>query len=389
MRVGIVVPHIFMHQDILPKVIFSPGQCALNLCVGLQQLGENVTLFSPGPVDTAVKNITADLSLFVSELAGRGDTYTDLLKKHPLTFVTLARQVQAELIAKAFRLANNDELDIVHIYTNEEELGMVFANLCQKPVVFTHHDPYNFLVRYKSIFPKYTNLPYISMSYAQRAGMPANTNWVANIYHGIGVNQYKPLQNPSGDYIAYMGRIIEPKGVHLAIEAVKLFNRINGANLKLHIAGKHYSGHAKDSYWHDRILPQIDNEQIFYDGFIDSKKAKNQFLGNAKAVIVPSLFEEPFGMVTIESLACGTPVIGLDSGAIPEIISDRKIGLVANKIYTDNGKVDESATAQNLASCLDKLDSFDRQTCREVFEQNFTIKRMSEEHLATYNRLIE
>ncbi|HEU4985003.1 MAG TPA: glycosyltransferase, partial [Nitrososphaera sp.] len=138
-----------MHRDILPQVIFSPGQLALGLAEGLRDLGASVTLFSPGPADTQVHNITADLSYFEKELAGRGDTYIDLLKKHPLTFVSLARQAQAEIIAKAFKMANDGELDVVHIYTNEEDIALPFSALCDVPVVFTHHDPFSFLVKYK------------------------------------------------------------------------------------------------------------------------------------------------------------------------------------------------------------------------------------------------
>src|SRR5690348_15966568 len=108
LKIGLVVPHIFLHKDILPHVIFSPGRLAIRLAEGLQDLGAEVTLFSPGPVDTSVKTITADLSYFERELAGRGDTYLDLLKKHPFTFITLARQVQAEVIAKAYAMANAD-----------------------------------------------------------------------------------------------------------------------------------------------------------------------------------------------------------------------------------------------------------------------------------------
>ncbi|NCU41029.1 hypothetical protein EOL73_04740, partial [Candidatus Saccharibacteria bacterium] len=117
MRVALVVPHIFMHRDILPSVIFSPGHLSLALASGLQASGVDVTLFTPGPVDTDVPNITADLSLFDQELAGRGeegDTYMDLLRKHPFTFVTLARQVQSELIAKVYAEANHNQYDIVH-----------------------------------------------------------------------------------------------------------------------------------------------------------------------------------------------------------------------------------------------------------------------------------
>jgi hypothetical protein len=98
----------------------------------LEHLGTEVILLTPGPADTSVRNITADMSLIEQELAGRGYGYVELLKKHPLTFVSLARQVQAEIIAKAFAMANNDELDVVHIYTNEEDIALPFIQFCKK-----------------------------------------------------------------------------------------------------------------------------------------------------------------------------------------------------------------------------------------------------------------
>src|SRR5688572_18329802 len=139
MRIGLVVPHIFMHRDILPHVIFSPGKLALDLAEGLEALGAEVTLFSPGPANTRLRNVTADLSLFEKELAGRGYGYIELLKKHPQTFISLARQVQSEVIAQAFKMANDGDLDIVHIYTNEEDIALPFVQFCKKPVVLTHH----------------------------------------------------------------------------------------------------------------------------------------------------------------------------------------------------------------------------------------------------------
>src|SRR5690606_24948161 len=99
--------------------------------------------------------------------------------------------------------------------------------------------------------------------------------------------------------------------------------------LKLKIAGRHYSDHGKDDYWQSVIQPEL-NDMIEYVGHIKSPVDKNVFLGNAKALLVPSTFEEPFGMVTIESLACGTPVIGLSSGATGEIIEHGVTGCIIN-----------------------------------------------------------
>lgn len=373
MRIGLVVPHIFMHRQILPHVIFSPGQLALTLANGLHALGAQVTLFTPGPVDTNATNITADLTYFEQELAARGDTYIELLKKHPLTFITLARQVQSELIAKAYSLANDNRLDIVHIYTNEEDTALPFATLCKKPVVFTHHDPFNFLVKYKNVFPKYASVPWLSVSYAQRTGMPPETNWVANIYHGIEGNLLRPVKNPSSDYVVYAGRIIQPKGVHLAIEAAKR------AGVPLKIAGRHYAG-KKDEYWREYIEPRL-GDGVEYVGFIKDNHQKRQLLGNARALIMPSLFDEPFGMVAIESLACGTPVVGLDSGAIPEVVKDKLTGFVIAK--TQN----EASTVASIAQAIKNVTSLDRNACRRDFEQRFTAQRMCQEHFTAYKTL--
>ncbi len=373
LRVGIVVPHIFLHRDILPHVIFSPGHLAIDLADELQSLGADVTLFTPGPVATKAKNITADLSLFEQELAIRGDSYLDLLKKHPFTFVTLARQVQSEMIAKAYAMANAGELDVVHIYTNEEDTALPFAELCQKPVLFTHHDPFNFLVKYKSVFPKYKQLNWISLSLAQRAGMPKDTNWVANIYHGLAADALKPIAEPTKDYLAYFGRIIEHKGLHLAIAAARQ------TGIKLKIAGKHYSGQ-KDKYWQKVIEPQLGNG-IEYVGFIKNDADKQAFLGNAKALLVPSTFSEPFGMVSIEALAVGTPVIGLDVGATKEIIEDGNTGYIVPM------RDDESDTITGLVEAIKKIDAVDHDLCRQAFEARFTVDRMCREHLELYQKL--
>jgi len=359
----------------MPHVIFSPGRLALDLANGLTDLAADVTLFSPGPVDVKFKNITADLSLFKAELKGRSDTYLDLLQKHPFTFVTLARQIQAEIIAQAFYMANQNELDIVHIYTNEEDTALPFAKLCKKPVVLTHHDPFNFLVKYKSVFPKYKDLNWVSLSYSQRLGMPDSTNWVGNIYNGVAKTKFKPVASPSNDYFAYLGRIIENKGLHLVIAAAKQ------AGVKLKIAGKHYSG-KKDHYWQTKIKPELDGN-IEYVGFIKDDKLINEFLGNAKALIIPSTYDEPFGMVSIEALACGTPVIGLDCGATKEIIDHNQTGLIVKKADNDDG------TVAGLTKAIKRIDSIKRIKCRQAFEKRFTLKQMCEDYLAVYKRLTE
>ena len=377
-----------MHEAILPQVIFSPGALALQLADNLVDLGHDVTLMTPGPVETKARNVPADLSYFERELQSRGDTYLELLKKHPFTFVTLARQVQSEIIAAAYAGANDNQFDIVHIYTNEEDIALPFTRLCTKPIVFTHHDPFNFMVKYKQNFPKYKQLNWISISDAQRAGMPSDTNWVGTVHHGIDVPALTPVPSPTDDYLAYIGRIIKPKGVHLAIQALHEYNKIAKQPLKLKIAGKHYAEASKDSYWHTHIEPALQDGLIEFVGFIKSDTDKRDFLGNAKALLVPSLFDEPFGIVTLEAFACGTPVIGLDSGALPEIIEDGRTGFIVKKVMQSK-RLNDTQTATAVAVAIDKVDSLSREDCRHVYESKFTAKHMAREHERIYGALVQ
>lgn len=383
LRVGLVVPHIFMQDDILPDVIFSPGGLALELCDELLAQNVAVTLFSPGAVTTKANNITADLSGFKTELDLRGDTYLDLLKKHPLTFITLARQVQAELIARAYQMANEDLLDIIHVYTNEEDIAFPFAQFCKKPVVFTHHDPFNFLAGYRANFPKYKKLNWLSISDDQRKTMPKDTNWRATVYNALSEKEWPEQSIEKEAYVAYFGRIIEPKATHLAIKAVQKYNQTAAQPLKLKLAGKHYSDEQKKSYWDTTIRPLLEDPNIEFVGFVKGNQAKQQFLSRAKALIVPSTFNEPFGMVMIEALACSTPLIGLNSGAIPEVIQDGKTGFLVEK------SEDETTTIQGLAHALEKVEVINPQTCRQDFLDRFTMKQMASQHKEIYKKLVK
>lgn len=373
-----------MQDELLSRVIFSPGTLAMDLADHLHLLGHQVTLFTPGVVTTKTTNLTANLSLLKTELNLRGDDELSLLKKHPLTFISLARQIQSELLAEVFTRANNDEFDIVHIYMNEEEQGLSFHRLCNKPVVFTHHDPFNFSTKYRSIMPIYADANWISMSFAQRATMPAITNWLANIYHGLPEDQHTPVAKPTKDYLLFIGRIIESKGVHLAIQAVRQYNKIYGVTMKLKIAGKHYSGQ-KDTYW-QKLQADIDGDTIEYVGFVNKNPAKNDLIANAAALLVPSTFDEPFGMVMIEALAAGTPIIGLDSGAISEVVETNRTGFVTEKIL--KGKVlDEPSTVSNLVKAIHELPHINRVECRKAFEARFTLSHMALAHVEAYEKL--
>lgn len=376
MKIAIVVPHIFMNEELLPNLIFAPGFLAISLADGLVDLGHDVSLFSPAKVSTKAKNITADLSEIEKELKLRGYGYTQLLKNHPLSFITLVRQVQTEIVAQAYQMANEDKFDIVHIYTNEEEVALPFSKLCKKPVVFTHHEPFNFLAKYRGIFPKYKDLKWISISMSQQKGMPMDTNWVGNVYHGIEKEMFTPVYKKD-EYLAYFGRIIKPKGVEYAIKTAKKLG------MKLKIAGKHYGDVSNDKYW-EEISPLIDGKNIEYVGFISKDSQKNEFLGKARALLVPSVWDEPFGMVSIEAMACATPVVGFNKGALSEVINEGICGYIAEYIEEDKEK-----SIENMCSVLKKALKIDNKEVRKQFEKRFTSQRMCQDYEDIYSKVLK
>ncbi|MDR0979953.1 MAG: glycosyltransferase [Candidatus Nomurabacteria bacterium] len=423
LRVALVVPHVFMGDELREQVIFSPGELArefanadwgdiLASCgvfVGIASEGAKIslTLFTPLPVKCKAPTVVADYSGFERELAGRGYGYLELLKKHPSLFVALSRQLQGEIIASAFARANAGEFDLVHIYTNEEDQALIFADLCRVPVVFTHHDPYNFLIKYKSVFPQYRGRNFVSMSLAQQRTAPEGTNFVANIYHGVRLSAPVANCRPEGTntgrlapllaeqssansprsafgamnshgaknttpYFIYVGRIIEPKGVHLAIAAAERA----GVNLK--IVGKRYD----DNYFEREIATHLEGTggasrkkggKIEYLGF-KRGEALQTLVAGARGLLMPSQFEEPFGMTAIEALAVGTPVIASRNGALPEIIEEGKSGFFADS-------VDE------MAAKMAKIDEIRPENCVKRVKEQFSLEKMLAEHAKLWLKL--
>ncbi len=371
MKIALLVPHIFMWKEI--KTIFAPARLAIDLAEGLSKMGHEVTLFSPGPINTKVQNINSDLKYFKKEVelltkkkisAG---AVGELIKTKPLTFLTLARQIQTDLISKCFEMANEGKFDIVHVYTNEEEIALAFSKFVKVPVVFTHHEPFNFLARYRTLFPKYKDLNFISISKQQQKAYP-KLNFIGNVYHGIDTKRFEFNSAPK-DYFAFYGRIIKPKGTHLAIQACLE----TGQNLK--IAGQHYAGHGGDKYWKEKVEPFIDGKQIQYIGYLKTDKEKSKFLGDAKALLMPVQWEEPFGMVMIEAMACGTPIIGFNKGSLPEVIKDKQTGFVVK-------------TLGQMKKSMERIEELDRKEIRKYVEENFSIEKMVKEHLRLFQKII-
>jgi glycosyltransferase involved in cell wall biosynthesis len=217
------------------------------------------------------------------------------------------------------------------------------------------------------ILNHFKKLNYISISYSQRRYLPS-LNYVANVYNGIEVNNFEFDAKPK-DYLIFLGRISPEKGVEKAIKIAKL------AKKKLKIAAK--IDPVDQEYWKKKIKPKIDKKQIIYIGEVGHRR-KVQLLKNALALINPISWPEPFGLVMIEAMACGTPVIAPQRASVPEIVVNKKTGFIVNP----KNLIISSVRA------IKKIDQIDRSQCRKHVEKNFTVEKMVNGYEKAYQKIL-
>lgn len=289
----------------------------------------------------------------------------------------------AELIACAPRSLRTDASVIDPIAHAIYELECVAAEAHRFDVIHWHLDYFHFpmsrrlgvpqvttlhgrldIPDIQALYREFSDMPVISISNDQRAPLP-QANWAGTIHHGMPPDELVPVAD-AGDYLAFLGRISPEKRADRAIEVARR------AGLPLRIAAK-IDGVDQD-YFERHIEPLLGAGHVEWIGEIGPTE-KNEFLGHARALLFPIDWSEPFGLVMIESMACGTPVIAYRSGSVPEVVTDGVSGFIVDDI--------ESAVA-----AVARLDEIDRAGCRQNFEERFAVSRMARDYLSVYDRLI-
>ncbi len=259
-------------------------------------------------------------------------------------------------ISDVFERAN--EFDIIH--NHFDYLPLTYSALVNTPVVTTVHG-----ISSKKILPvykKYNNKTfYVSISDAYRCH---ELDYIATVRHGIDIEGLHFNDRPQ-DYLLFLSRLHKDKGVKEAIEVAKKTGR------KLRIAGFI----ADQAYFEKEVQPHIDNEQIIYEGHVDPER-KKELLSNAYALLHMINYEEPFGLGVVEAMASGTPVIAMNLGSMPELISDGETGFLVNSI-------DEAADA------VQKVASISRKKCRENVEKRFSVDRMVDDYIKVYETILK
>ncbi len=263
------------------------------------------------------------------------------------------------LLERAF--GSPSDFDLIHSHL--DFLGFPLARRCNVPTITTLHGRLD-LPELVPVFQEFAQMPLVSISDAQRRPLPW-ANWLATVHHGLPLDLYAFHPEP-GKYLAFLGRISPEKRPDHAIAIAKR------VGLQLRIAAK--VDPADSDYFHAKIEPLLDHPLVEYVGELtDAEKA--DFLGDAYALIAPYDWPEPFGLVLIESLACGTPVLAYRRGSIPEIIDDGITGFV-------------SEGPAKMAAAVERISLLDRYRCRQAFEERFTVERMVDDYLDAYEQLI-
>lgn len=317
------------------------------------------------------------VSLLTDELVRRGHevtlfasgdslTLANLISVHPRALrldSTVKDYNIYEILQLALVYERAEDFDIIHSHTGYTPLA--YVNLVKTPTVHTLHGI--FTPDNEKIFKYAKKQPYISISDSQREPR-LELNYVTTVYNGIDVSSYefypKPINEP---YLAFLGRMSPEKGPHLAIEIAKK------AGWRLKMAGKVDT--VDIEFFEKEIKPQIDGEQIQYLGEANHAE-KNILMGSAVATLFPITWREPFGLVMVESMASGTPVIAMQMGSTEEVIADGETGFLCNNI-------------QDCVSAIDKVARLNRYACRRYVENHFSVKQMTDGYEAVYQQILK
>jgi len=256
-----------------------------------------------------------------------------------------------------------DEFDILHFHIDQFHFPL-FRPIAQRTVTTLHgrqdlHD-------LKPLYVGFSDMPLVSISNSQRKPI-ANANFAATVYHGLPAQTLKPNYKPSGDYVAFLGRISPEKRPDRAIRIAQALG------LRIKIAAK--IDKVDEAYFREHIASLFNLPGVEYIGEID-ERSKSEFLGEASALLFPIDWPEPFGLSMIEAMACGTPVLAFRCGSVPEIIDPGVTGLIVDSM-------DEAIRVMPQVLALD------RRAVRQKFEQRFSASRMAKDYVQVYRSLIK
>ncbi len=307
--------------------------------------GHEVTLFASG--DSVTK---AELDALFPEALGVGRFFSG---KMDFSF-------DIAHIHHAYR--RHREFDVIHNHAGV--LGLSFADFVAPPVITTLHNDY--ILPGTLQFSEFKHCFFVAISEKQRSNL-SGLNFLGVAYNAIELKNF-PLVEKKEDYLLYLGNITPQKGVDIAVRAAKALNE------RMILAGKIDPG-VNQEYFENEVKPLIDGKLITFEGEVTPER-KIELYSKARAFLLPIRWEEPFGLVMIESMACGTPVIAYGHGSVPEVVKNGETGFVVNDF-------------NSLLEAIKKVSEISPLQCRKWVEERFSVSRMTDDYLNFYQKAIE
>ncbi len=338
MQIAQVAP---LTEAVPPKFYGGTERVVAYLTDALVELGHDVTLFASGDSRTKAK---------LAPAWPRALRLDPGIKDH---FVPLFMEM--EMVARRAH-----EFDVIHAHL--DYFGYPLLRLLNVPSVTTLHGRLD-LPELPALYELYGDVPVVSISNSQRAPLP-QAHYVATIHHGLPQDLLEKGPG-TGGYLAFLGRISPEKAPDTAIRIAAR------AGMRLKIAAK--VDKVDEQYFKTAIEPLLSQPHVEFIGEIGEHQ-KGEFLGNAAGLLFPIAWREPFGLVMIEAMACGTPVIAFENGSVPEVIEDGVTGFIV-------------AGEDQAAAAIRKLDMLDRNRIRAEFDRRFTAQHMAQNYLKLYSRI--
>lgn len=264
-----------------------------------------------------------------------------------------------EMLNLAAAVEQCGEFDVIHYEAAYYPMSLAFTRLCATPIVQTlHHSPSAAEVR---LWSRYPEAPFVAISKEQER-LLHGLNVVGTVLHGIDTDNFAFQETPE-DYLLFLGRFTDGKG---PLQAIEIAKRVG---MRLILAA------AEDDYYRERIAPHVDGRNVVYFGEADFK-AKVKLYGGARALLYPIQAREPFGLVLAEAMACGTPVAALDRGAVREVVDEGVTGLIFHDL-------------EEMTRGLPRVFDLDRRRVHERAVARFGTRRMVDEYIAVYKRIVE
>ena len=344
MRIALIAP---LAVSVPPPGYGGTEQVVSVLAEGLVKQGHEVTLFASGDSVTKARLH----SVRSASLRASGINY-------PAIEIDAAHYDSIGAVA-CFQRA--DEFDIIHSHASP--VTMIMANLVSTPLLITLHNPINEAV---AAAMAASNGYYNTLSLPAKQGLP-DRGYLGAVHNDIDVATFPFNASQREGYLLFLGRVSHDKGTHLAIEVAKRLNR------ELLIAGN-VNQHDQE-YFDTMVAPHIDGKLIRYFGEATREQTR-QLFSQADCFLFPILWEELFGLVMIEAMACGTPVIALNRGSVPEVVVDGQTGFIVD-------------TVDEMVDAVGRTGEIDRRRCREHVERHFAAPRMVDDYLSLYQRILD